>query len=135
MLSRSIHSNSHSDICDGSKIYHNFPNPLFLAGWGFAFPKTSYKKEGAASVECLEKQLKLPLSEIILFYFSTIFYRKIILFSFSTMLFRKHSCGKASFCSPHHIPDTLASSSSSASPGYRQASGWPRHEAFPMPPR
>ena len=92
-------------------------------------------QEGAASVECLKKQLKLPLSESILFYFSTIFYRKIILFYFSTMLFRKHSCGKASFCSPHHIPDTLASSSSSASPGYRQASGWPRHEAFPMPPR
>ena len=31
--------------------------------------ETSYKK-GAASVECLEKQLKLPLSDIILFWFN-----------------------------------------------------------------
>ena len=42
MLSRSIHSNSHSDICYGSKIYHNFPNPLFLAGWGFVVSKRTF---------------------------------------------------------------------------------------------
>ena len=27
---------------DESKIYHNFPNPLFLAGWGFVYFGTSY---------------------------------------------------------------------------------------------
>ena len=42
MLSRSIHSNSHSDICDESKIYHNFPNQLFLAGWGFVVSKRTF---------------------------------------------------------------------------------------------
>ncbi len=42
MLSRSIHSNSHSDIFRKSKIYHNFPNQLFLAGWGFVVSKRTF---------------------------------------------------------------------------------------------
>ena len=42
MLSRSIHSNSQSDICDESKIYHNFPNQLFFADWGFVVSKRTF---------------------------------------------------------------------------------------------